>query len=124
MSELAYTVTRRPGESVIDIASPLGVIATMHVVYARALAAELARVADEGETAAPAEPVERSCFTCMHDYTSGSGLHRCRAPGATDLARGRAVYDYCVASGAGTSPDGMPTDRSIPCPGWSAKVTT
>lgn len=84
---------------------------------ARGLAAELVQAADEVEP----EP-EQSCFTCMHDKTEtrdGRVAHAC------DQAENEPeVWVYVEASGASDSLDGMPTDRSIPCPCWSAKVTT
>lgn len=80
---------------------------------ARALAAELVRAADE------VEPVERSCFTCAH---RNNAVYSC-APFLTERPRGP-VTTYVVESGAIDAPGGMPTNRSLSCPGWAAKVTT
>lgn len=67
------------------------------------------------------EPVvERSCFTCRHNFETNDGRADCR-PGQDGDEH---VSAYVVASGALDAHDGMPTDRSIPCPGHAPKVTT
>lgn len=81
---------------------------------ARALAAELVRAADE------VEPVtERSCFTCKF----------CPAHPSDDICEpdrndSPEIGRYLSESGCYDAPDGMPTNRSLSCPGWAAKVTT
>jgi hypothetical protein len=62
------------------------------------------------------EPVERSCFTCRHNE---SGVC-CHPPDELEMA----IDQYAIDSGCAKNNGGMPLDRSIPCPGWSAKVTT
>lgn len=62
---------------------------------------------------------ERSCFTCAHDRVHHVGIHACCAMGTA-----RGIYAYTVESGCHSTPDGMPTDRTLKCPGWAAKETT
>lgn len=82
-----------------------------HPTGSASIAKLRALAADEGETV-----TERSCFTCRHDVQHSDGFHRC------NHAASASVPAYWHESGCRTSRDGMPTDRSIPCPGWSAKV--
>jgi hypothetical protein len=66
---------------------------------------------------AAAEPVtERSCFTCRHNENEV-----CHHP-ADEMEM--AIDQYGLDAGCAKNNGGMPLDRSIPCPGWSAKVTT
>ena len=66
-----------------------------------------------------AEVAERSCFTCRYDYCdTARAFHFCRYDPIED------ALDYMADSGAETSPDGLPTDRAMRCPGWAAKETT
>lgn len=59
---------------------------------------------------------ERSCFTCRHDWTAGTpAFHYCKH-GDIDF-----VDDYTRDSGAHAAPDGMPTNRTLACPGWAPK---
>jgi hypothetical protein len=61
---------------------------------------------------------ERSCFTCANDWSAGRPpFHYCRYDPVED------ALDYMAESGAETSPDGLPTDRTVRCPGWAAKET-
>ena len=90
-----------------------------HPTGSASIAKLRALAADEGETV-----TERSCFTCAHDedHEDDDGTlfelgHFCKIKIGRDD-----IFDYCVKSGAFDTHDGMPTDRSIPCPGWSAKV--
>ena len=109
---MRWTATIIDGhEDAVHIVHEGAVLHRLTRIEARALAAELARVADEGETV-----TERSCFTCRHDVQHSDGFHRC------NHAASASVSAYWHESGCRTSRDGMPTDRSIPCPGWSAKV--
>ena len=81
--------------------------------YAKALAADLVRAADAVEPM-----VERSCYTCAHARLGRTGITYCDLP-----APGPDVVDYENRSGANAAADGLPTDRSIPCPGHAPKVT-
>lgn len=117
---MRWTATIIDGhEDAVHIVHEGAVLHRLTPTEARALAAELVRVADEGETV-----TERSCFTCAHDedHEDDDGTlfelgHFCKIKIGRDD-----IFDYCVKSGAFDTHDGMPTDRSIPCPGWSAKV--
>lgn len=64
----------------------------------------------------PTPKVERSCFTCRfcpkNPFSSTCDPHKC---GDDDVDR------YIDASGVGDSDDGMPTNRTVDCPGWAAK---
>lgn len=62
---------------------------------------------------------ERSCFTCRHDRVHHVGIHACRAMGTA-----RGIYAYTVESGCHGTPDGMPTNRTLKCPGWAPKEPT
>ena len=112
---MRWTATIIDGhEDAVHIVHEGAVLHRLTRIEARALAAELARVADEGETV-----TERSCFTCAH---RNNAVHSC-VPFLTDRALGP-VTIYVVESGAFDTHDGMPTNRSIPCPGHAPKVTT
>jgi Lar family restriction alleviation protein len=61
---------------------------------------------------------ERSCFTCANDWSAGRPpFHYCNCTTGD-------VQDYMAESGAETSPDGLPTDRALKCPGWAPKEPT
>lgn len=62
---------------------------------------------------------ERSCWTCRYDHLDPAQAFHfcCYAPIEN-------VLDYMVDSGAEASRDGLPNDRTMRCPGWSAKETT
>lgn len=62
----------------------------------------------------PAPP----CLTCWHATTRG-GRNDCRRRGYDADA-----WRYLCHSGALVSDDGLPTDRTLTCPGWAAKETT
>lgn len=59
--------------------------------------------------------MEHSCFTCKHNYDGGYGKYKCR--NANVVRRSHYWFD----SGCTDSPDGMPTDRTIDCPGWEKR---
>lgn len=63
------------------------------------------------------EPTEAPCRTCRY-ATTRAGRHTCR------MVFDRGVWHYLVYSGALTSTDGLPTNRTMRCPGWAAKETT
>ena len=61
----------------------------------------------------PGNGEERSCFTCgWADYKV------CRHP-ASDIDGD--IDQYALNAGCAKNNGGMPTDRTIQCPGWKAK---
>lgn len=61
---------------------------------------------------------ERSCFTCANDWSAGRPpFHYCNCTVGD-------VQDYMAESGAATSTDGLPIDRTMRCPGWAPKEPT
>lgn len=63
------------------------------------------------------EPPAAPCLTCRY-VTTRAGRHACR------MVFDSGVWHYRVYSGALVSDDGLPTDRTMRCPGWAAKETT
>lgn len=63
---------------------------------------------------------ERSCFTCKYDHLGMYGLHECTAVGQDVVG----IHAYIGNSGCDDSPDVMPTDRTMRCPGWAPKEPT
>lgn len=64
-------------------------------------------------------PEERSCFTCR--YSNGTQCHKFADPCdpiEVDLLRKISSYIH----DSGSSIGGHPTDRTVACPGWSAKT--
>lgn len=60
--------------------------------------------------------VERSCWTCVYDHQDFTeSMHGCTHPADKNVMR------YIYTCGAFCSVDGMPTDRTIKCPGWKQK---
>lgn len=59
------------------------------------------------------EREERSCFTCGHDKR---GV--CYNP---DTNLELAIDEYAIAAGCAANDGGMPTDRTVKCPGWRGK---
>lgn len=78
---------------------------------ARALAADLVRAADAVEPM-----VERSCYTCA--YNKNAVCYH--PPDELEMA----IDQYAVDAGCATNDGGLPTDRSIPCPGHAREVTS
>lgn len=59
---------------------------------------------------------EQSCWTCGYDYQrTTDSTHSCAHP--HDEGVNRYVYSCCALY----SVDGMPTDRTLKCPGWKPK---
>lgn len=63
------------------------------------------------------ESTEAPCLTCRNSVIRG-GRYACRMTTDAD------VWRYLCHSGALASDDGLPTDRTLTCPGWAAKETT
>lgn len=104
----------RPGDGRDPEKEPWADVGTRYsfsVAEARALAASLIAAADAVEPSA-----ERSCFTCRF-CPSDPGGDICE-PHRADV---EGVDPYVTRSGCSTSPDGMPTNRTLACPGWAAK---
>ena len=79
---------------------------------------EVRATLDLDEYVVPVEPTEAPCLTCRHYAADFTGRHRCTY--VFDVA----VWRYRCNSGAQTSHDGLPTNRTMRCPGWAAKETT
>lgn len=62
---------------------------------------------------APTPKVERSCFTCHHNRNAV-----CYRP-VDDLDM--AIDQYGLDAGCAANNGGMPTNRTIDCPGWAAR---
>jgi hypothetical protein len=60
---------------------------------------------------------ERSCFTCTWDRPGVCGVHGC-VTACPDVA---GVHAYISESGCEDTPDAMPTNRTLACPGWAPK---
>lgn len=111
MAEVEPEVLERPlpmAESVLrtDLDHLIATLNTPH--------REVRATLDLDEYVVPVEPTDAPCLTCRR-ATTRAGRHTCR------MVFDHGVWHYRVYSGALASDDGLPTDRTLTCPGWAAK---